>query len=311
MHNIYDAAIIGGGMAGLTAGLYAARAGLKAVVFEQFMPGGQAGAIVHLDNYPGFVGGVDGAGLMTAVLQQAEDAGCQILYSGVEKLLPAPTAGQPHTLITPEGRQQALTVIVCGGALPRKLGLEGEQRLTGHGLSYCATCDAPLYRGKVVAVTGSGATAVNDALDLAEQAQKVYLLNPREQLNVVPALRERLSRAAGVELLSNLRVTRLLGERLLEGVELTDVRTSSISHELKLDGLFVALGKSPVSEFLGDVLELDAKGRVITDEHMRTSRPGIFAAGDVRNTVLRQVVTAAADGAVAAVSAAAYLRSLG
>ena len=304
-----DIAIIGAGMAGLTAGIYGSRTGLKTVVFEQFMPGGQTASIVSLDNYPGFAEGVNGADLMLAVMSQAERAGCELRYTGVEQLIPGEN-GSPHLLVTGEGKEEARSVIVCGGAIPKKLGLEGEARLTGFGVSYCATCDAPVCRGKTVAVVGGSAAAVKDALELQPLAQKIYLICPAAELAVSPALKEKVLAAPNIEVLSNQKISALKGESKLESVTLTDQRATSLSRDLALDSLFVALGKAPVSEFLGGVLELDEKGHIVTDKHLRASRPGIFAAGDVRDTLLRQVVTAAGDGALAAVSAAEYVRSL-
>ena len=305
-----DIAVIGAGMAGLTAGIYGARSGLTTAVFEQMLPGGQTAGIVALENYPGFPEGVNGADLMLAVMAQAERAGAQLHYAGVEKLIPG-EEGAPHVLVTTEGRIEARSIIICGGAIPRKLGLEGETRLTGRGVSYCATCDAPLTRGKTVAVAGGGAAAVKDALELAPLASKIYLICPDEQLAASPALRQRAAAAENIEILCNQKITALEGEDALTAVTLTDLRATSLTRRLGLDSLFVALGKAPVSEFLGGVLELDKQGHIVTDKHLQTSHPGIFAAGDVRDTVLRQVVTAAADGAVAAVSAAEYVRSLG
>lgn len=304
-----DIAVIGAGMAGLTAGLYGARSGLETAVFEQFLPGGQTANIAQLENYPGFAEGVNGADLMLAVLSQAQTAGCEVRYAGVEKLVPGEN-GRPHILVTAEGKEEARAVIVCGGTLPRKLGLDGEARLTGRGVSYCAACDAPLTRGKTVAVAGGGVTAVKDALTLAALAEKVYLVCPAEEPAVSPALRKQLEAAANIEALCGQKITALEGEERLTALTLTDQRATSLTRRLELDQVFVALGKAPVSEFLGGLLELDASGHIVTDRRMRTSRPGVFAAGDVRDTVLRQVVTAAADGAVAAVSAAEYLRGL-
>ena len=304
-----DIAIIGAGMAGLTAGIYGARTGLRTVVFEQAMPGGQTASIVSLENYPGFPEGVNGADLMLAVMSQAEKAGCELRYAGVEQLIPG-EKGRPHTLVTTECKEEARSVIVCGGAIPRKLGLEGEARLTGFGVSYCATCDAPVCRDKNVAVAGGTAAAVKDALELQPLARKIYLICPASELSVSPALKEKVLSAPNIEVLYNQKVSALKGESRLEAVTVTDQRATSLSRDLALDNLFVSLGKAPVSEFLGGVLELDDKGHIVTDKHLRASRPGIFAAGDVRDTLLRQVVTAAGDGALAAVSAAEYVRSL-
>ena len=231
-----DIAIIGAGMAGLTAGLYGARSGLSTAVFEQFMPGGQTANIVHLENYPGFPEGVNGADLMLAVMSQAEKAGCVLRYAGVEKLIPG-EAGEAHTLVTTEGKAEAKSVVICGGAIPKKLGLEGEARLTGHGISYCATCDAPLTRDKTVAVAGGSATAVKDALELAPLAKKIYLICPGEELTASPALRKQAEAAANIEILRNQKISALEGENALTAVTLTDQRATSLTRRLELDSV--------------------------------------------------------------------------
>lgn len=300
-----DIAIIGGGMAGLSAGLYAARGGADCTVFEQFLPGGQSATILRLENYPGFADGVEGAALMQAAAEQAERAGCQFRYENVVSINPGGD-GQPHTLVTDQGQYQPRAVILASGAIPRRLGVAREAELTGRGVSYCASCDGALFRGKRVAVVGGGDTALTDALVLARYAEKVLLIHRRREFRGSAILQQQVRHNDKIELLLDKRVDALLGGSVLSGLELYDL-VSGLHSQVEAAGLFVAVGVSPVSEFVSQTLELDASGRIVTDRRLRTSQPGIFAAGDCRDTPLRQVITAAADGAVAATAALEYL----
>ena len=300
-----DIAIIGGGMAGLTAGLYAARDGMRTVLFEALMPGGQTMNILSLENYPGFPDGVDGATLTANTMQQAEAAGCEIRYENVREIVPA-NGGGLHQIITDQGEHAARALILAGGATPRRLGLAREAELTGHGVSYCATCDGALFRGKRVAVVGGGNTALTDALVLARYAQRVFLIHRRDSFRGSQVLAQRVRQTPQIELLLARTVSALLGDDKLRGLRLADAAGRDAG-ELAVDGLFVAVGVSPVSAFAARYLQLRENGAIVTDARLQTSVPGVFAAGDCRDTVLRQVVTAAADGAVAAVSAAAFV----
>lgn len=305
-----DVAVVGGGVAGLTAGMYAARNGMRTVLFEAMMPGGQTATILRLENYPGFPDGVDGAALAADILRQAEAAGCELRYEAVQEIIPAEAVAAPHTIVTAAGRYAAKTVILAGGAAPRRLGLPREEELTGHGVSYCATCDGALFRGKRVAVVGGGNTALTDALVLSRYAERVFLIHRREAFRGSRVLEDRVRATAQIELLLSRTVSGLLGTDKLSGLQLAGPDGADAG-ELAVDGLFVAVGVSPVSEFVADCLQRSSNGGIVTDARMQTSLPGVYAAGDCRDTALRQVVTAAADGAVAAASASEYVMSLG
>ena len=300
-----DVAIIGSGTAGLTAGLYGARAGLRTAVLEQLVPGGQAATILQLENYPGFKTGIDGVTLMADMMEQAMAAGAELRYDPVEQLIPGAT-GQPHQLLGPNGTEEARTVIIATGAAPRPLGIDREEELTGRGVSYCATCDGNLYRGRTVAVVGGGDTALTDALVLANYAETVYLIHRRAQFRGSPLLQRRVRENPKIQLRLDRRVQSLSGEKKLDGLTLTRTDDGS-QEELACDGLFVAVGIQPRTGFLQGVLDLDEQGRIRTHRDLSTSVPGLYAAGDCRDTPLRQVVTAAADGALAATMAAERL----
>ncbi len=296
-----DIAVVGCGIAGLTAALYSARGGMKTRVFEQMLPGGQAASILKLENYPGFPQGVNGADLLAAAMAQAEAAGAEISYQPVEKLKPG-RGNEPHLLITGQGELEARAVIVATGATPRKLGVARENELTGRGVSYCATCDGALYRGKNVAVVGGGDTALTDGLVLANYANQVYIIHRRDRFRGSRVLQDKAEATSNINLLMNRVVKELRGEGKLEELLVRDVVTD-LERPLAVTGLFVAVGISPETQFLEGVVTLTPSGQVVTDRHLRSSVPRIYAVGDCRDTPLRQVVTAAADGAVAASAA--------
>jgi len=303
-----DLAIIGSGVAGLTAGLYGARAGLNTAIFEQLIPGGQAATILKLENYPGFAAGVDGVTMMSDLMTQAMDAGATLRYDPVEALQPG-EAGQPHRLLGPAGSIEARSVIIATGASPRKLDLPREEELTGRGVCYCATCDGALFRNRTVAVVGGGDTALTDALVLAGFAEKVLLIHRREEFRGSPILQKRVRENEKIQLLLGRRVEALLGENKLEQLLL---RAQDGSEEsVASDGLFVAVGIEPRTQLFRGLVEMDSAGRILTQRDLSTNIPGIYAAGDCRDTLLRQVVTGAADGALAATMAAEYLLTLG
>ncbi|MEL7608419.1 MAG: thioredoxin-disulfide reductase [Bacillota bacterium] len=295
-----DIAIIGGGPAGLTAGLYAARSGLKSVLFEEVFVGGQAARTPRIDNYPGFAEGIDGATLGMNIEQQAMRFGLEIRYDPVSKL---ELKGDVKKIHTQDASLEARTVIIATGASPNKLGLEKEQELTGSGISYCATCDGAFFKGKAVAVVGGGDTAVSDAIYLARYASKVYLIHRRDKLRADEILQKAVLTEPNVELVFDSEVRSLLGEESLSGIMVHHKPTGDLK-QIDVQGLFVAVGIRPRTDLVRDVLELTEDGYIQTDALMQTSIEGVYAAGDVRNTPLRQVVTAVADGAVAATQAA-------
>ena len=298
--NTYDIAIIGGGPAGLTAGLYAARGGANAALFEEMFPGGQAAVTEQIDNYPGFPEGVQGAEIGMRMEQQATRFGLNMYYEGVSE---AELTGEIKRIHTPGGVMEAKAVILCMGASPRKLGLPKEEALTGLGVSYCATCDGAFFKGKPVAVIGGGDTALSDAVYLSRFAEKVYLVHRRDTFRGSKVLQDQVRALPNVELVLESVPEALLGEEKLTGLRVKHVRTGEV-RDLPVDGLFVAIGTVPRTGLVQNSdLQFDSGGYIITDAHMRTNLPGVYAAGDIRNTPLRQVVTAVADGAVAATTA--------
>ncbi len=292
--------IIGGGAAGLTAGLYGARAGRRTVLIERMFAGGQIATTHRLENYPGFPQGIGGVEIGMAMMEQAERFGLEIQYDTVNGL---ELDGAVKTARCEGGDWQAKAVILCMGAEPRRLGVEREDELRGRGVSYCATCDGAFYQDKAVAVVGGGDTACEDALYLAALARKVYLIHRRDELRAAGILRQRVMENERIQVLWSTQVEALLGDGQLEGLALKGENKG----ELQADGLFIAVGTTPQAQLVQGALKLDAQGAIVTDERMRTELPGVYAAGDVRATPLRQVVTAAADGAVAATEAAKYL----
>ena len=297
-----DILIIGGGPAGLTAGVYASRAGLNSIVLESGFVGGQASTTDKIENYPGFPGGVGGMDLMMAFEQQYSALpGGEVRYDGVQEIDLA--AKKAVTLGGEEIRAKA--VILCMGAEPRKLGVPGEAELTGQGVSYCATCDGAFFRGKEVAIVGGGDTAVEDAVYLKGMA-KVTMIHRRDEL--------RAASRAGMQLMEDPAVEKQLSctvekiEKADDRLKLTvrDIKADALQ-ELTVDGLFVAVGTQPRSELVKGQLELDSAGYVVAGEDTATSVPGVFVAGDLRRKPLKQVITAAADGAVAASRAIQYV----
>ena len=300
-------AIIGGGPAGLAAGIYASRGGANVKLFEELFPGGQIGKTHKVENYPGLTGGPDGYALAAALEKHAAEFDLPVVYGSVADLK---LAGEEKTFTVNGEPYAADAVILCMGAGPRKLGHPDEDRFVGAGISYCATCDGAFYRGKDVAIVGGGDTAVADALYLSALCNKVYLIHRRDQFRAAATLVDRVKRAENVELVLNSTVAGLSGEDKLSSVTVEDKFTHEM-RELPVSGLFVAVGILPRTELVKEQVELDGGGFIVTDKFMQTSIPGVFAAGDIRNTPLRQVVTACADGAVAATKAVEYVGLLG
>lgn len=297
---MYDLIILGAGPAGLTAGIYAARGGLNAVIVESKAVGGQAALTAEIENYPGFAS-VSGYELVSLMQAQCEALGVSFVFDAPVALALEGDVKRVDTAYS--GTLEARAVILATGALPRTLGIERESELMGGGVSYCATCDGAFFRGKPVAVVGGGNTAVEDALYLEQFASEVYLIHRRDALRADAILADRVKKS-GVHIVWDSVVTALEGDKKLQSVTLKNVKSGDTS-SLAVNGLFVAVGQKPATEGLTGV-ELDG-GYIVTDSEMRTSLPGVFAAGDVRKKTLRQVVTAAADGAVAAESAIKFL----
>lgn len=303
MEHIYDMIVIGGGPGGYTAALYAARAGLDTVVLEKLSAGGQMALTTQIDNYPGFEDGVDGFTLGEKMRAGAERFGAK---TELAEVLELELTGKVKKIITSEGDFYAKTVVLSTGAVPRVLGVEGEQELTGRGVHYCAACDGMFYRGKTVVVVGGGNTAAADALLLSRVAKKVIVVHRRDTLRATKLYHQPLLSAENVEFRWNSTVTQLLRDGRLQGVKLQDVHTGEES-EVACDGLFVSVGRAPATSLVRGQLTLDDGGYVVADESTRTNLPGVFAVGDVRTKAVRQVVTATADGAVAVHCAEEYL----
>ena len=305
--NAYDLAIIGAGPAGLSCGLYAARAGLDVAVFERISPGGQLAQTERIENYPGFANGTGGFDLAWSMKEQADAFGVRTVS---EEVTSVDFSGPRKTLTTAFGAYGARAVVVASGARPRKLGLAREDELAGRGVSYCATCDGNFFRGKAVAVAGGGNTAAADALYLARICEKVYLVHRRDSLRATAVYHDRLAALPNVEFVWDSEVRELAEEAgALSGVAVENVKTGA-RRVLDVAGLFVAIGTVPNTEFLGGALETDASGYIVADETGKTNVPGVYAAGDVRTKFLRQVVTAVSDGATCAEEAAEYLAAL-
>ena len=303
MANVYDMLIIGGGPGGYTAALYAARAGLSVAVLEKLSAGGQMALTTQIDNYPGFEEGVDGFDLAAKMQQQAERFGAVTEYAEVYT---ADLAANPKVINTSEGEYFGRTVVIATGANPRELGLPNEQSLVGRGVAYCAACDGMFYKGKTVVVVGGGNSAAADALLLSRVAKKVIVVHRRDTLRATKIYHQPLMNAQNVEFCWNSTVKEILHGEKVSGVVLKDVNTGE-EKQIDCDGVFVSIGRKPATELVAGQIALDAGGYIVADETTKTEIGGVFAVGDVRTKQLRQVVTAVADGAVAAHMAEEYL----
>ena len=307
MDHIYDVIVIGGGPGGYTAALYAVRAGLDTLVLEKLSAGGQMAQTTQIDNYPGFEEGIDGFSLGEKMQLGAERFGAK---TELAEVYGAQLTGEVKTIETSEGTFLGRTVILATGANPRPLGIAGEQALAGRGVHYCASCDGMAYRDKTVAVIGGGNSAAADAKLLSRIAKKVLLIHRGDSLQATKIYHEPLLNTANVEVHWNSTVSELLHGDRLTGIRLKDTATGAET-ELPCDGVFISIGRVPATERFQQELELDSAGYVRADESTRTNLPGVFAVGDVRTKALRQVVTAVADGAVAAHYAETYLLEKG
>ena len=300
----YDLAIVGGGAAGLTAGLYACRAGLKTVLFESLMTGGQVINAETIENFPGFPDGVPGAEFGPLLQDQATRYGLEIRLGEVTALRPE----SPFWAIELYGGlERARAVIYAAGSTLRKLGVPGEQDLEGAGVSYCATCDGPFFQGETVGVVGGGDSALDEALVLTEFASKVIVFHRGDELGAQQVLKDRVAANPKIEVRYNPTVDEVLGGGEVEGISITDVDSGETSR-VDLSGLFIYVGLDPNSSCLDGLLELDGGGHVPTDVWMRTLLPGLLAAGDVRQGSAAQLVSSAGDGATAAIAAKRYLK---
>ena len=299
---IFDTIIIGGGPAGYTAALYCTRAGLSTLVLEKFSAGGQMTQTSIIENYPGFEEGIDGFSLGFKMQQGAERFGAETMQTEV---LSVDLNANPKKIVTDSGELFTKTVIIATGADHKHLGIDKEDSLIGRGVGYCAACDGMLFRGKTVAVVGGGNSAAADALLLSKICEKVYVIVRKDVMSATKIYHEPLMKAERVEFKWNSEVRELLHGMKLSGVRIEN--KSGESEEIALDGLFIAIGRQPATEIFKGQLELDKSGYIVADESTRTNIPGVFAVGDVRAKVMRQIITAAADGAVASHYVEEYL----
>lgn len=300
-----DVLIIGAGPAGLTAGIYCCRAGLNTAIIEKLYAGGQAFNTDLIENYPGFPDGISGQELASLMERQAKRLGCEIISDQALSINP----GKYFTVKLLSTSIEARSIILCNGASPKSLQLENEEDYIGHGLSYCAVCDGFFFRGKDVAVVGGGDTALGDALYLAKFARKVYLIHRRAQLRGAKLLQDRIAHNERIQFIPDSVVVQLNGQPNLSSITILN-KTTDLQSELQIQGIFIAVGNKPDTDMLHGTVELDENGYIIADQNMRTSVPGIFAAGDSRQKHLRQIITAASDGAIAAENAIEYINNL-
>jgi thioredoxin reductase (NADPH) len=303
----YDILIIGAGPAGLTAGLYASRGGLNTLVCEKMAPGGQAATTDIIENYPGYPEGISGPALMESMENQARRFGAEIVtISEVTRI--APESGS-FAVETSGDTYRAKSVIIASGAEPKKLGVSGEGKFTGRGVSYCAVCDGAFFRDAVIAVVGGGNAAVEEALYLTRYGKKVYLIHRRDRLRADQVLADRVTRDEKIEIIWDTVVEEIRGENGVSELALRNVKTDEES-ALNVEGVFIYVGFQPNTAYLDGLVDMDDNGFILTTQDMATSVPGIFACGDVRSKELRQVVTAAGDGSIAAFSAEKYIEKL-
>lgn len=302
----YDLVIIGGGPAGLTAGLYAARSRLNVILVERIAPGGQVLVTDLVENYPGFPEGIGGPELVIKMAEQAKRFGLSIETNEVASVdfsNPIKEVRLYDKTITSHA------IIIASGASPRKMGIPGEDRFFGKGISSCATCDGPFFRDRVVAAVGGGDTAVQESVFLTKFARKVYLIHRRDELRATGILQERALANDKIELIWDSVVTGVDGLTNVEKISIKNVRNDE-TKDLQVNGLFIWIGIIPNTGFLDDSLKKDDSGFIIADSNMETSIPGVYAAGDVRNTPLRQIATAIGDAAIAAFSAEHYISNI-
>jgi thioredoxin reductase (NADPH) len=303
---MHDIIIIGGGPAGLTAGLYTARARLNVVLLERLAPGGQVLNTDWVENYPGFPEGISGFELVERMKTQAENFDLPIKLEEVMGLEFSP---EKKIVVTNKGRLEAKALIIATGATPKKLGIEGEDLLTGKGVSYCATCDGPFYKDQEVVVIGGGDTALEEAIFLTRFASTIHLAHRRDELRAVKLLQDRAMAQEKIKFIWDTIPLRILGEDGVEGIELKNVKTGEISRK-EVQGVFIFIGTKPNADLINGMVEQDESGFVVSNEHAETSVPGVFAAGDIRSKPWRQISTAVGEGATAAFYAEKYLEDL-
>jgi len=304
---MYDLAIIGAGPAGLTASIYAARAGLKTVVIEAMAPGGQVAMTERIENYPGFPEGINGYDLGYSFYKQAQRYGTDFIF---ENVISMDLAGRIKKIYT---NQQTIieskAVIIAAGSKPRYLGIPGEEKFKGRGVSYCAICDGPFYKNKLVDVVGGGNSALEEGLYLTKFASKVIIIHRRADFRASNVIEKEARNNPKISFLLDTVVEEVLGDDKVKSLIIKNVKTSEIK-EINVDGIFIFIGSEPNTKFISNIVETDSQGYIITDELLQTNIKGVYAAGDIRNTPLRQVATAVRDGALAATQAEKYIKDL-
>ena len=302
---IYDVIIVGGGPSGMSAAIYASRARLKTLLIEKAGCGGQIAITDHLENYPGFEEGINGFDLAMKMEKQARTFGCEISYGEVSCI--ETEDGIKKIILSDKKEYFTKTIIIASGANFKKLGVEGEETFIGKGVSYCATCDGPFFRNKEIAVVGGGDSALQEALYLTKFATKVNLIHRRDQFRAAKILQEKVFAEKKINIIFDSVVEKISGNLSVEQLTLKNVK-NGISSQLSVNGVFVFVGWLPNTKFLENSnIKLNEAGYIVTDDNMNTSVQGIFACGDVRQKILRQVVTAAGDGAIAAISAQHFI----
>lgn len=307
---MYDLIIIGAGPAGLTASIYALRAKKNILILERMIPGGQMAMTTNIENYPGFEK-ISGLDLTKKMLEQAIKLGLDITYTDV---LEYDISGTVKKVRTHIGTFEARTILLCPGAFAKQLEVENEQKYVDKGISYCSTCTGSFFKEKTVAVIGGGNSSIKDVLYLYDIAKKIFLIHRRDTFRCEESALDKVKNFSAkpnskVEIILNSIATELKGNDKLESIVIENKITKAKT-ELKIDGLFVSIGRKPDTDLLKDIVELDSMGYIITDEDMRTNIPGVFAAGDVRHKTLRQIITACADGAIASISINNYISTM-
>ncbi|WP_456471238.1 thioredoxin-disulfide reductase [Caminibacter sp.] len=298
---MYDVIIIGGGPAGLSAGIYSSRLGAKTLILEKLTPGGQITLSSEIENYPGICEVKSGLEMMSCWPEQAKKFGCEIKSEEALKIL---LQNNTFTIKTHKNEYASKTVIIATGATPKKAGFEGEEEFTGKGVSYCAVCDGFFYKDKIVAVIGGGDTALEEALYLSKIAKKVYLIHRRDKFRAAPLTQKKVLNTENIEVIYNSTVVKALGNQFVEGII---IKQNGEEKELKTDGVFVFVGMKVNSQIAKELVELNEWDEIKVDLNMQTSQKGVYAAGDVRENSVKQVVAAAGDGAVAAINAIKYI----
>ncbi|MBU4228375.1 thioredoxin-disulfide reductase [bacterium] len=307
---IYDAIIIGGGPAGLTAGIYLSRARMDTLLIEKAMPGGQAVLTEIIENYPGFPEGIGGPELMQKMEEQAVRFGLKIEYGEAAEVRMKEGKEDKVKIVKINNQEyNTLAIILASGAEASKLGIPGEEELRGRGVSYCATCDAPFFKDQKIVVIGGGDTAIEEALYLTKFVREVTIIHRRDRLRATKILQERVVANKKINFAWDSVVTKILGKEKVEGVLIQNKKTEE-EKEISCQGVFVFVGNIPNSKFLKELVKLDKRGYILTDDNMMTSQEGIYACGDVRKKILRQVVTACGEGATAAFAAQKYIEEL-